>query len=813
MSVMHEVLLAMLGVPGDVFALYEAQGRGVKRGSGVDDTDVSAELRVAALHDERSDEKRTEMPREVKMVVRSQVGVSQEEKAVLERLCAAGACCKELERLAACVDASGREGCYRAATAAGVLEVKREYECAVLRLERDVLEDVVRQAGVISRRDDDTENGWEDDKRVPAESFDNVQRKESVRAAVLSACSLEAGIAETKAGMEAARALCWTVLRRKLRGVDLLRLVHAAVGSGDPAARRAATHIARRCAAASRAQLAAWLIYGQLRDPHAEFFVYRPNGNAAKNTNTQGGGGGGHLSPPPAALRHSVDKRARDDDGDGDGDATADWHGGFAVRAACLPPGVSLAAAEKLLFAGKAARVLRHPKRGETREEAEERRKAAEAALRRLEPCGAPAAELDAAAESLRSLASARLWELVVRRGRLVAHLELVKDFFLLARGDFWHGFLLEADRLLALPPHRGHADISLNTGFQVAGAKCGLDHADRATLFSRLALRIFGADTSGGDPAALTRAAVAAASEAATPMRTPITRKSTAPKTPGPAPPMTPATPSTPKDDVRLPALDAWDGLRLEYDVDWPLGLLLTPRVLSRYNVLFKFLLRLRRVQRRLDDVWSSLRLASKSRRSSEVQHLAGLWRLHQRMAHLVTNLQIYVQVDVIEAQFRKLVAQVGDAMDFASAERAHEHYLGALFGQTFLDIEAVSRLLEDIFKQTARFEAIVDDATADQRRMPVSSPASSPGSSAGKRDRRSPGAGTATPASIAAISEDFQETSAQLFTILRGNTMLGSARVPSLRQLLLRLNFNGVVVAEAARALIAVGDDVTAH
>ena len=58
-----------------------------------------------------------------------------------------------------------------------------------------------------------------------------------------------------------------------------------------------------------------------------------------------------------------------------------------------------------------------------------------------------------------------------------------------------------------------------------------------------------------------------------------------------------------------RVPAYDAWDSLSPEYAVPWPLGLLLTRDALRRYDEMFKYLLRLRRAARALDEAWVALR------------------------------------------------------------------------------------------------------------------------------------------------------------------------------------------------------------
>jgi gamma-tubulin complex component 4 len=47
---------------------------------------------------------------------------------------------------------------------------------------------------------------------------------------------------------------------------------------------------------------------------------------------------------------------------------------------------------------------------------------------------------------------------------------------------------------------------------------------------------------------------------------------------------------------------------LALEAELPWPLGVLLTPRHMERYNALFQLLLRLKRVQLALEQAWQEL-------------------------------------------------------------------------------------------------------------------------------------------------------------------------------------------------------------
>lgn len=56
-------------------------------------------------------------------------------------------------------------------------------------------------------------------------------------------------------------------------------------------------------------------------------------------------------------------------------------------------------------------------------------------------------------------------------------------------------------------------------------------------------------------------------------------------------------------------PALaTAWDHIWLDFKLTWPLGVLLTPHALARYNALFQYLTHLKRTVLRLEEMWQSL-------------------------------------------------------------------------------------------------------------------------------------------------------------------------------------------------------------
>lgn len=60
--------------------------------------------------------------------------------------------------------------------------------------------------------------------------------------------------------------------------------------------------------------------------------------------------------------------------------------------------------------------------------------------------------------------------------------------------------------------------------------------------------------------------------------------------------------------------------------------------------------------------------------------------------------------QVDVIEAQSSILSQCIANARDFSEAERAHQTFLDAVVTQSFLDMKAISQMLEGVFSLCQR-------------------------------------------------------------------------------------------------------------
>lgn len=90
---------------------------------------------------------------------------------------------------------------------------------------------------------------------------------------------------------------------------------------------------------------------------------------------------------------------------------------------------------------------------------------------------------------------------------------------------------------------------------------------------------------------------------------------------------------------------------------------------------------------------------------------HIAAAWYI--KFCVYMLKMHGAVQVDVIEAQSSILSQCIANAQDFSEAERAHQTFLDAVVTQSFLDMKAISQMLEGIFSLCQRLCGFVQVST----------------------------------------------------------------------------------------------------
>jgi gamma-tubulin complex component 4 len=63
--------------------------------------------------------------------------------------------------------------------------------------------------------------------------------------------------------------------------------------------------------------------------------------------------------------------------------------------------------------------------------------------------------------------------------------------------------------------------------------------------------------------------------------------------------------------------------------------------------------------------------------------------------MSFIVDNIYAYLQVDVLESQWSKLVETINQSRDFEDVRLLHDRYLASITDQCFLNISPVLKAL----------------------------------------------------------------------------------------------------------------------
>ncbi|XXG84257.1 hypothetical protein AAC387_Pa10g1809 [Persea americana] len=574
--------------------------------------------------------------------------------------------------------------------------------------------------------------------------------------------------------------LVMEIEREDIRGGQLLNLLHKRCHCGVPELQACIQRLLWHGHQVMYHQLASWMVYGILQDQHGEFFVRRQQDGDAEN------------EPSRPDMFDKLAQKSPDDV------SLTDWHLGFHIYLDMLPDYIHMRVAESILFAGKAIRILRNPSPAFRFHDSAFQQQVPKGSHRvqgfierfsfQKEPCldskliggellpQSEADKIDAmlqelkestefhkrsfeyAVDFIRTIAASHLWQLVVIRADLNGHLKALKGYFLLAKGDFFQCFLEESRQLMRLPPRQSTAEADLMVPFQLAAIKT---IGDEDKYFPRVSLRMpsFGI-TIPSSQMDLSKVRISHDGTSG------IVSQGSA--------------------SSEL-SLDGWDGIALEYSVDWPLQLFFTQEVLSKYRRVFQYLLRLKRTQMELEKSWAQAMHQDhtdfakhrKDRMKCSIlqqrrQRSRPMWRVREHMAFLIRNLQFYIQVDVIESQWNILQARVQDSHDFTELVGFHQEYLSALISQSFLDIGSVSRILDSIMKLCLQFCWNIEHHESNPNTFELEH-----------------------------ITEEFNKKSNSLYTILRSSRLAGSQRAPFLRRFLLRLNFNSFFEATARGVL----------
>ncbi|KAH6939285.1 hypothetical protein HPB50_016766 [Hyalomma asiaticum] len=308
-------------------------------------------------------------------------------------------------------------------------------------------------------------------------------------------------------------------------------------------------------------QISSWVLYGILHDPHEEFFVQEL------------------CTGPPQTERNTTSSCL---------EAPVESMQDFCLKSNLLPDQLSQSFASKVLFAGAAVRVF-----GQSMEKPVYNTEQEAEFLDRLQKISESPEidlfQLEVFVEDVRSAAAAHLWQLFVEEGCLLFQLRLLRDAFLLGRGELFLHFSQVAEHILC-EARKSTTEQNVNVIFQQA---CSLLQSEDENLAEQFRITI------------------------------------------GP----------TASQDGSQAASACWETIGLNYKVKPPLHVFFTPAIMSKYNRLFRLLFGLQRAQTFLQECWV---LQCKAARTGPLHNsdlMRRMMQLRAEMAHLLDSLQYYLQ------------------------------------------------------------------------------------------------------------------------------------------------------------------------
>jgi gamma-tubulin complex component 4 len=391
------------------------------------------------------------------------------------------------------------------------------------------------------------------------------------------------------------------------------------------------------------------------------------------------------------------------------------WKQQYTIGLDRLPSYITEQLAEKILFIGKSIKVLqqsaRYDRQGSTQAIPQsELLQFAENIRAHEQSATLHIVAFELTIDRIRSVVAKYLWDLVVIDSDLFGQLAAFKNYFLLSKGDLYQTFIDDAHALMALmPPQNAEQDIKFL--YKQAAKK---STAENDMFFDRVRISL------------------------------------------------------GPRKSNSTNVLEVWTEIvGLDYDVKWPLHLLFNSDSIEKYDLLFKLLFMIKRVQCEVQKAWQPLvHRKAKSEQSTEITMLL---MLRSRMAFLIDNLQFYLHVDVIDVQYEILTQKIKSTKDFEVALRAHENYLKKITNQCFLNKKQI-QVFKKLFEMAMQLCEIVSSEF-----------------SSFEREQRKEETSLLT-VRIQELTDAFDRQSNLLFQLLSGQKVLS----PHLAQLLVRLDYN---------------------
>ncbi|MCQ2816065.1 MAG: hypothetical protein MJ252_02255 [archaeon] len=162
------------------------------------------------------------------------------------------------------------------------------------------------------------------------------------------------------------------------------------------------------------------------------------------------------------------------------------------------------------------------------------------------------------------------------------------------------------------------------------------------------------------------------------------------------------------------------WDIFLLEYNVDVPLTVIFNKDLLKKYQKLFFFFWKLKRIEfSQNHQVWRKFMEYSHSLKGNFDQMRRVIQRsmlFNQQVVHFVTNIHNFVALEVLETQFKKIIDVLPEVKTMDELIELHQKFLSNISEQSLLNSEdnAIYKKVLQIFDIILKFRVALDVLTS---------------------------------------------------------------------------------------------------
>ncbi|KAK6093053.1 hypothetical protein MT418_006405 [Batrachochytrium dendrobatidis] len=385
---------------------------------------------------------------------------------------------------------------------------------------------------------------------------------------------------------------------QRYTGIHILDLLRDQSVCGIPSVKDLMHRLHAVCMRVFCKQLMCWMMYGLISDPYQEFFIVAKNQKRGGNAST-----------------HVLDLQEL---------KSMTWTGLFEISKEKLPYYISIDLAETILFNGKAMSIISSCRPESVNEIIQQyTNKIANVCQENI--CNIPNQihDIVTICKDMNKQVTRIIWDIVVLEKHLPTHLNAFRDVFLAGKGDFILELLSEFDRL----KHSMNTTLVNITSqdvkqmFHKSWTRCEWPTNMTEHIKSRFSL-------------------VLSSLQSSTPPSASTPQIGTYSSTP----------PDTPVETCHYASHSLGVPLRLDYDISWPLDILLNKSDVDKYSNVFMFLMALRRIHVRLQRVF-------RERGVNVLPYRQSVWTVRCRMLFFIDCLWSYIQMDLIEVEFQQFV------------------------------------------------------------------------------------------------------------------------------------------------------------